>query len=56
MIVEQAHRIASVVKRLSVLRDPQSVEYVEGAWMLDLSRAVDAASADPAAPPPSAAP
>ena len=56
VIVEQAHRIARVVKRLSALRDPQSVEYVEGAWMLDLSRAVDAASADPAPPPPSAAP
>jgi DNA-binding response OmpR family regulator len=56
VIVEQAHRIASVVRRLPALRDPQSVEYLEGAWMLDLSRAVDAASADPAAPPPSAAP
>ena len=55
VIVEQAHRIASVVKRLSALRDPRSVEYVEGAWMLDLSRAVDAASADPP-PPPSTAP
>jgi DNA-binding response OmpR family regulator len=56
VIVEQAHRIASVVKRLSALRDPRSVEYVEGAWMLDLSRAVDAASADPAAPPPPTTP
>ena len=38
VIVEQAHRIAGVVKRISALRHPQSVEYLEGAWMLDLSR------------------
>jgi DNA-binding response OmpR family regulator len=50
VIVEQAHRIAGVVKRLSALRHPQTVEYVEGAWMLDLSRAVDASSVgEPAA-------
>lgn len=38
VIVEQAHRIAGVVKRISALRHPQSVEYLQGAWMLDLSR------------------
>ena len=32
----QARRIAAVVKRLQALRDPQSVEYVEGSRMLDL--------------------
>lgn len=41
VIVEQAHRIAGVVKRISALRHPQSVEYLEGAWMLDLSREPD---------------
>ena len=41
VIVEQAHRIAEVVKRISALRHPQTVEYVEGAWMLDLSREPD---------------
>jgi DNA-binding response OmpR family regulator len=52
VVVEQAHRIAGVVKRLSALRHPESVEYVEGAWMLDLSRAADAAAGDvPAADP-----
>lgn len=38
VIVEQAHRIAGVVKRLSAMRHPRSVEYLEGEWMLDLSR------------------
>ncbi|MDF1505677.1 response regulator [Roseisolibacter sp. H3M3-2] len=42
VVVEQAQRIAGVVKRLSAVRHPQSVEYLEGAWMLDLSREVDA--------------
>jgi len=35
-IVEQSRRIANVVKRLSALRDPQSVEYIRGARMIDL--------------------
>ncbi len=38
VIVEQAHRIAAVVRRLSALRDPQSVEYMDGARMIDLSK------------------
>jgi two-component system, NtrC family, sensor kinase len=38
VIHEQARRIAEVVKRLRKLRDPQTVEYVAGARMLDLSR------------------
>jgi len=36
-IVEQAKRIGTVVKRLSALREPRSVEYLEGAMMVDLS-------------------
>jgi len=37
VIVEQSKRIAAVVKRLSALRDPRSVEYAGGARMIDLS-------------------
>jgi DNA-binding response OmpR family regulator len=37
-IVEQAKRIGAVVKRLQALRDPQSVEYLRGGRMLDLSK------------------
>lgn len=37
IIREQAMRIAEVVKRLAKLKNPQSVEYLEGARMLDLS-------------------
>lgn len=38
VIVEQAHRIANVVKRISALRYPTSVEFVRGGvHMLDLS-------------------
>ena len=37
VILDQARRIAEVVKRLGRLRDPQTVEYVAGARMLDLS-------------------
>ncbi len=53
VIVEQAHRIAGVVKRISALRHAESVEYTDGAWMLDLSRDVDArgATREPALPP-----
>ncbi len=45
VVAEQAHRIAGVVKRLSALRNPQSVEYLRGgSRMLDLR-------ADTATPP-----
>jgi CheY-like chemotaxis protein len=37
VITEQAERIAAVVKRLSRLKNPQSVEYLLGAKMIDLS-------------------
>lgn len=36
-IVQQARRIADVVRRLSSMPNPQSVEYVAGTRMLDLS-------------------
>ena len=62
VVVEQAHRIAGVVKRLSALRNPQSVEYLRGARMIDLSRREGARATPPdgtpasAAPPPDGAP
>ena len=37
IIQEQAARIAQVVRRLARLKNPQSVEYLAGARMLDLS-------------------
>lgn len=37
IITEQAKRIAAVVKRLASLREPRSVEYVQGTKMIDLS-------------------
>lgn len=37
IITEQAERIAAVVKRLSTLKNPQSVEYLQGSRMIDLS-------------------
>jgi DNA-binding response OmpR family regulator len=37
IIKEQAARIAQVVRRLAKLKNPQSVEYLAGALMLDLS-------------------
>ena len=37
IISEQAQRIAAVVKRLSKLKHPQSVEYLQGSKMIDLS-------------------
>jgi nitrogen-specific signal transduction histidine kinase len=37
VITEQAERIAAVVRRLSKLKNPQSVEYLQGAKMIDLS-------------------
>jgi DNA-binding response OmpR family regulator len=36
-IAEQAVRIGAVVRRLSNLRDPRSVEYIRGSRMIDLS-------------------
>ena len=37
VVREQAARIAEVVRRLAKLKNPQSVEYLSGARMLDLS-------------------
>jgi signal transduction histidine kinase len=37
MISEQAQRISKVVRRMSRLEDPRTVEYLEGAPMIDLS-------------------
>ena len=37
IIQEQAARIAQVVRRLAKLKNPQSVEYLAGSLMLDLS-------------------
>jgi two-component system, NtrC family, sensor kinase len=37
IVREQAARIAEVVRRLAKLKNPQSVEYLSGARMLDLS-------------------
>lgn len=37
VMVEQAQRIAGVVKRITALKDPRSVEYLRGARMIDLS-------------------
>ncbi|GJG85684.1 hypothetical protein tb265_08650 [Gemmatimonadetes bacterium T265] len=55
VIVEQAHRIAGVMKRLAAVRDPRSVEYLGGARMLDLSRDLLRATGEfPATPPPAA--
>ena len=36
VILDQARRIASVVQRLSKLKDPKAVEYLEGVKMIDL--------------------
>lgn len=38
VIVEQARRIADVVKRLAKLENPKSVEYLQGARMIELSK------------------
>lgn len=38
IIREQAARIADVVRRLARLKNPQSVEYLSGARMIDLSK------------------
>jgi two-component system NtrC family sensor kinase len=38
-IVEQAKRITEVVRRISTMRDPQSVEYIRGSSMVDLGDA-----------------
>ena len=45
IIREQARRIAGVVKRLSNLQDPRTVQYLGGSRMLDLSPAEAAAAA-----------
>jgi signal transduction histidine kinase len=37
IIQEQAARIADVVRRLAKLKNPQSVEYLAGSMMIDLS-------------------
>jgi DNA-binding response OmpR family regulator len=37
IIQEQAGRIADVVRRLAKLKNPESVEYIDGSMMLDLS-------------------
>lgn len=36
-IIEQARRLGAVVKRLSSLRDPRTVQYLDGSPMVDLS-------------------
>lgn len=36
-IIEQAHRIGEVVRRLAVLQNPKTVAYIRGTKMLDLS-------------------
>lgn len=51
VIVEQAHRIAGVMKRLAAVRDPTSVEYLGSARMLDLSRDQFRTTGEHAAPP-----
>jgi DNA-binding response OmpR family regulator len=38
IVREQAARIADVVRRLAKLKNPQSVEYLSGARMIDLSK------------------
>ena len=50
VIVEQAHRIAGVMRRLAAVRNPTSVEYLGGARMLDLSRDVLRSGEHPALP------
>ena len=52
VIVEQAHRIAGVMKRLAAVRDPTSIEYLGGARMLDLSRDLMRITGEHAAMPP----
>lgn len=49
IVVEQAQRIATVMRRLAALRDPRSVEYVGVARMLDLSPSTTPAGGSPAA-------
>jgi DNA-binding response OmpR family regulator len=50
VVMEQAQRIATVMKRLAALRDPRSVEYLGAARMLDLSRPPAGRAPDDAAP------
>lgn len=41
IVLQQARRIADVVKRIAKLRNPKTVEYIQGATMLDLSESPD---------------
>jgi DNA-binding response OmpR family regulator len=50
VIAEQAQRIAAVVKKLSMLRNPDTVEYLQGARMIDLSVTKPGEAPPPAAP------
>ncbi len=52
IIVEQAQRIAGVMKRLASVRDPTSVEYLGSARMLDLSRDLQRTTGEHPIPPP----
>ena len=36
VITNQTRRIADVISRLRNLKEPKSVEYLKGSWMLDL--------------------
>ena len=45
VIVQQARRVAAVVKRLAMLREPRSVTYVDKTRMLDLSEGAEAKAA-----------
>lgn len=44
LIVEQARRVAAVVRRLALLKDPRSITYMADALMIDLSEAAEAAA------------
>jgi CheY-like chemotaxis protein len=46
VITKQARRIADVVKRLSKLKNPRSVEYLRGSKMIDLSPGTASESED----------
>ena len=46
VIVEQARRVAAVVRRLALLKEPRSVPYIADALMLDLSGEVPAAKVE----------
>ena len=46
-ILEQAHRIANVVRRLAMLKSPRTVSYLKNSRMLDLSEGADATAEAP---------